>query len=287
MNELAVRGVPVMNWIERVLNEPGESWLIPGFIPAKGLTLLTGRPKTAKKSWMAQLMGLAVSSGVQVGPFKPTQKGNVLYYHREGPAIATAHRFKALATSYSRPMTDYVGYYIVPFGNFFIDDPLYIEESVQMVREKGIDLVIIDTFARSFLGDENSSRDVMKAVRCLDLLRDAGAAVVLVHHAKKGRTELRGSEPDPDAGIRGSGALAGAYDHIISLQDLVVNDEAGIWAIVGGKSQDYVAYKQKWSIRDDLNSQVISAQLTLEGPQDLPQVDETLRKGRRDKGKED
>lgn len=285
--ELAAKAVPMVSWIEQVLQQADDEWLIPGFLPAKGFTVLTGRPKLAKKSWMAAQMGLAIASGKPLGPFKPTKRGKVLYYHREGPPKATAHRFKALTTAHTCPLEVLNDYYIVPFGEYYLDEPMYVDETISHIGNLGIDLVIVDTFARSFQGEENSSKDVMTAVRGIDRICNAGAAVLLIHHTKKGRLELRGDIPDPDAGMRGSGAMAAAYDHIISIQDLVIDGELGLWVITGGKNQDFVAYKQDWDIRGDLKGNAVFAQLSLLGPQDLPQVDEPNRKGRRDKGKEE
>jgi len=73
-------------------------------------------------------------------------------------------------------------------------------------------LVVLDTFARCFLGgEENSSKDVGEFIEAAGAIQqEFGAAVLLVHHAKRPRS--KNARPDE----RGSGALRGAADSMVS-----------------------------------------------------------------------
>ena len=72
---------------------------------------------------------------------------------------------------------------------------------------KAVQLVIIDTLARSMgAGDENSSQDMGAFIAACDQIRRAtGATVLIVHHSGK----------SSNAGARGSSALLGAVDTAI------------------------------------------------------------------------
>lgn len=65
-------------------------------------------------------------------------------------------------------------------------------------------LIIIDTFARNFGGDENSAADVGHFIREVDrhLRRNWNASVLILHHSGK----------DGEREARGSSALKGAVD---------------------------------------------------------------------------
>ncbi|MFA5677387.1 MAG: AAA family ATPase [Pseudomonas sp.] len=64
-------------------------------------------------------------------------------------------------------------------------------------------LIVIDTLARNFSGDENSAGDISKFINHLDEIRFRwGASVLIVHHSGK----------NPGRGSRGSTALTGAVD---------------------------------------------------------------------------
>jgi hypothetical protein len=70
-------------------------------------------------------------------------------------------------------------------------------------------LIVIDTLARAMQGDENSTQDMGKLVRNIDLIRKrVGAHVMLIHHTGKVTAN----------GARGSSALKAAVDTEIELK---------------------------------------------------------------------
>ena len=82
----------------------------------------------------------------------------------------------------------------------------------QFVKDRGFDLVVLDTIATLLpIAEENDAGKMMNALLPLHAVTDAGAAVLLVHHPRKG-----------DAGegqaSRGSGALPGFVDIILELR---------------------------------------------------------------------
>jgi hypothetical protein len=81
-------------------------------------------------------------------------------------------------------------------------DDIAVEALEQVVNELQPVLVVIDTLARCIIGgDENSSRDIGRAVEAAERLRRTSFACVLfIHHTGK----------DESAGARGSSALRAA-----------------------------------------------------------------------------
>lgn len=71
-------------------------------------------------------------------------------------------------------------------------------------------LVIVDPLVSYFRGDENSAPDISMFLRHVDMARDIGASVVVLHHANKGDQEGRFKE-------RGSSALRAWADHMVAL----------------------------------------------------------------------
>jgi len=70
-------------------------------------------------------------------------------------------------------------------------------------------LIVLDTLARSMIGDENDTGDMSSVIAAADRIRTAtGAAVLLVHHTRKDSDQERGST-----------ALRGAVDTLILCED--------------------------------------------------------------------
>ncbi|MDK6586615.1 AAA family ATPase, partial [Escherichia coli] len=66
--------------------------------------------------------------------------------------------------------------------------------------------MVVDTFSRTFVGNENSTEDAMKFHNAVDVLAQRySCAVVVVHHS--GKDEARG--------MRGSSAMYAAADTVI------------------------------------------------------------------------
>ena len=81
-----------------------------------------------------------------------------------------------------------------------------LDQIIQTIIELKIDIVIVDPFAETFAGDENSNSELKWAgVLWREVARRTNAAVLIVHHAKKYASNMAG---DLDA-WRGGGALSG------------------------------------------------------------------------------
>ncbi|TXH66864.1 MAG: AAA family ATPase [Lysobacteraceae bacterium] len=188
------------------------AWLVRGYVESDSLALLFGDPNCGK-SFVAIDLACCIATGREWHGRK-TKQGAVFYIAGEGQN-GLDRRFAAWSQGNDAPLTD---------------APIYTSSRPAMLRnEKGaaevanavqelVDqtgeipaLIVVDTLARNFGGDENSTEDMGAFVTNLDVfLRKSGewsAAVLVVHHCGKA---------DKTQG-RGNSALRGAIDAEYSL----------------------------------------------------------------------
>jgi hypothetical protein len=187
-------------------NLPDPEWLVEG-LPMKGhYTLLMFQPKAGKTTFLCHLLAAMEQGGSFGGAVKPgkvlvvTEKSPTLW-KRRGQTVGYHQNVRFLCRPFmSRPTRQ------------------QWEQTVGMLlaaqAADPCDLIVLDTFAGVFCGDnENGSVDMQTFLTPLHQLTQAGAAVLIVHHARKPQ------EGDGD-GVqvsRGSNALPGFVDIVASL----------------------------------------------------------------------
>jgi AAA domain len=89
-------------------------------------------------------------------------------------------------------------------------DPAQLAELKELVEEFAPALIIVETLARCLVGaDENSGKDMGRAIDALDQLRNViGSTVAVVHHSGK----------DRERGLRGWSGLLGAMDTTVECE---------------------------------------------------------------------
>lgn len=190
---------------QEALEAVEPAWTVGGVLG--GLGLLWGEAGVGK-SFVAVSMAASVATGRPWLGHRVTE-GPVVYVAGEGGALGVSRRLDAAVTALRccDPEDGPVPLWIVTPGVDFVAGPA---ELLALLGSVCPQLVVVDTLARCFGGDENSTEDMSKFVRSLDLLRDAfGCSVLVVHHANK--TDKTGSGK-----VRGSSVLYGAVD--VSLQ---------------------------------------------------------------------
>jgi hypothetical protein len=199
---------------DEILALPQPEWLIEPILPKKSLAMLYGPPGVGK-SFVALDMGLAIVRGL---PWMgcATKRGSVVYVAAEGSAGLTK-RLSAWRARHS-PSAEQ--------GAVFVLEPVQLLQKAQVgallaaVRHRSllpVGLIVLDTLSRCFLGgEENSADDAGLLIAAADeLRRETGATVLLIHHSVKERAEGSRGQSLPE---RGSGALRGAVDTLISLR---------------------------------------------------------------------
>lgn len=179
------------------------AWLIHSYIEEDALAVLYGPPGKGK-SFFALDVSCCIATGT---PFHghDVKPGAVFYIAGEGHN-GLARRLRAWAQHNNCEMPSLLFVSEAPTDLSSATNASKVTEAVQQLAgatgESPV-LIVIDTMARNFGGDENSATDVGQFVRNADALRRHWKATVLiVHHSGK----------DGEKGARGSSALKGAAD---------------------------------------------------------------------------
>ena len=200
-------------------------WLVKDYLEADTLAVFYGQPGHGK-SFVAIDIACSIATGSAWHGHK-VKAGPVFYIAGEGHN-GLGRRFSAwslargvdlsgapLAVSTaSAPLADGSG-------------ALEVQAACQALEESigPPALIVVDTLARNFGGDENSTQDMTTFIQNLDRIRQRyNATVLVVHHTGK----------QTDRGARGSGALKAGAD----AEYLVSKDSAGMVLMDSQKMKD-------------------------------------------------
>ncbi len=180
-------------------------WLLPGYIARNAITLLTGLWKAGKSTMLAHLLRDLHKGG---GLVEVPTDGVVLIVSEEPPGV-WARRRDALGLDADRVL-------IVQRPSFARTGAIEWRRLIEGLRadiaEHDVALVVIDTLPSVWpTVNENDASEVLEAIGPLRDLSEAGAAVLIVMHPRKGG----GGEA---TATRGSGALPGFVDVIVELR---------------------------------------------------------------------
>jgi hypothetical protein len=180
-------------------------WLWRGYLARGSITLLTSLWKAGKSTLLAHLVD-AMGQGEDLAGLTVTQ-GGVLVVSEESAALWATRRDKL-------GIGDHALFYVRPF----LGRPdartwaAFLRHLAQLVRQRELALICFDTLAAlSPCDDENDAAKMLAALTPLHLLTEAGAAVLLSHHPRKG-------DASEGQASRGSGALPGFVDVILEMR---------------------------------------------------------------------
>jgi hypothetical protein len=191
-------------------NMRAPDWLIKGIIERDSLAEVHGAPGHGK-SFVVIDMAASIATGTDWHGHRTTQ-GAVFYIAGEG-INGLARRFSAWQLARGVDLTDAplcISTKPVPLDD--LQSALMVRDAVSALSQKlgkPPVLIIVDTLARNFSGDENSTKDMNLFIRCMDALRvEWQSSILIVHHTGK----------DTSKGARGSSALKGAIDTEYSVE---------------------------------------------------------------------
>jgi hypothetical protein len=185
--------------MDQLTDEPVQ-WLIEDLIPAKAFAAIYGKPGSFK-SFVAIYLSQMIAAGKPAFE-KPTTQGTCLYIAGEGQA---GLKKRSDASRIAHDIEPSVPLYFIKRSLNLSSTLEDMQELIKEIRELGIapSLIVIDTLARNFVGDENSSSDMSQFISVIgELIAQLSCSVLVVHHAGK----------DESKGMRGSSALLGAVD---------------------------------------------------------------------------
>lgn len=185
-------------------------WRWYPYLAAGHTTLLTGLWKAGKTTLLAHLLRMFGDGGKLVGNVSQNsvlviseESGTLWARRRENVGIGD-HCHILLSPFLTRPsVTDWTAFIV------------YLARKVE---ETGYGLVVFDTVSRWWpVSKENDASQVIAALMPMAALTDVGAAVLLIHHPRKG-------DGDQGQASRGSGAFPGFVDTILELRRYAPND---------------------------------------------------------------
>lgn len=194
------------------------TWLVDGVLPTGALCGLYG-PPASTKSFITIDLALCVATGT---PWhgRAVRRGFVLYVAAEGgPGISK--RVRAwLSYHHISPTEPGIGWLIeAVMMHTDSADLTTIRKRLDTDVNRMPDLIVIDTLARCFAGDENQQEDMGRFVAGIDELRhEYDATVIAVHHTRldgereRGNTAFRGAADTMISVKRGQGHIEVACD---------------------------------------------------------------------------
>jgi archaellum biogenesis ATPase FlaH len=190
-----------------LLNLPAPTWLVDKAIPAGGLVGMYGQPGVGK-SFISIDLAMCVATGT---PWfsREVAQGFVIYISAEGGTGIGKRVLAWLATHQIHPQDANIAWLVesIPVSTDSTQMGQLLDRIVDEVRRHP-SLIIIDTLARCFDGDENLQEDMGRFIAGVDLLRkELGCTVLVVHH-----TRLDGNRE------RGNTSFRGAVDTMIAIE---------------------------------------------------------------------
>lgn len=194
---------------ELLKNRKSVSWLIRDYLPLNSTCMVYGE-SGAGKSFLILDIALSIATGKQWAGQR-TKQGAVFYVIGEGQSGIKA-RCQAWAIHHGVSLEN------VPFfcteSAVLLPDKNNLETLIEAINlwlkdiGKQPALIVFDTMARCFNGDENLAKDAGGYIQAMDKIKQAFECCVLnVHHTGK----------DKAKGGRGSSAFKGAWDMEFSL----------------------------------------------------------------------
>jgi hypothetical protein len=195
----ATRRIRLLPFDEVEIGDEPE-YLVRDLIPAEGLTIVWGPPKSHKSFWTFDLaMHVALGRDYRG---HAVQQGTVIYCAFEGQQ-GFRKRIVAFRQRFLKDHHGRVPFYLQPLRlNLIKEARLLISASEEQLGGEPPRLIVLDTLNRSLVGSESKDEDMAAYIAAADLLRQRFAcAVAIVHHCG-----IEASRP------RGHTSLAGAGD---------------------------------------------------------------------------
>jgi RecA-family ATPase len=201
---------------ETIMKEPLPpiDWLVEGLIPRGERTLLYGE-WGCMKSWVLLHLGLHIAAGKPwLGRFPIAQPRSVLYLDEEMPERALRRRIKQLGIGAELATGDLPFCAISHLGSRFREG--YAEDLLKELRDKGFDpdVVIVETFRRVLVGNENEASDVSAFWQNVSPIQSEGKSLIVSHHMRKPST--MGHDPNRNR-ASGSTDIMGGADNAFSV----------------------------------------------------------------------
>ena len=227
---------------------PRRQWLIPGFLLRRHVSVLVA-PAGSGKSLLTLQVAMMGATQMTWGGWHPRQSIKSLVVNSEDDGDEMRRRLYAasqLMACDMRELRSYIAFAETPESIIIaradsktktvVRTPM-VESLVRTIIENNFDLMIVDPFAETFEGDENSNSELKwAAVLWREIARRTNCAVLLVHHTRK-----YGAEAGDPGAARGGSALIGVA-RIVSTLFGMTEAEAKAFAIDPEERGSYLRF---------------------------------------------
>lgn len=199
------------------LERPPAEYIAAGLFTLPSLNIVYGAPGTLKSFVLADL-AVCVAAGqlwLPPAPWQPTGKGietkpaPIIWLDFDNGEMRTHERFGALARARDLPAITPIFYYSMPMPWLDATKPESITQMITRAKEKQTGLIVIDNLGLISGGaDENSASMISIMSQLRQLAEGTGAAVVVIHHQRKGNG-FKGRAGDT---LRGHSSIEAAID---------------------------------------------------------------------------
>lgn len=232
---------------------PRRAWLVPGLLLRRHVSVLVAPPGSGKSLLTLQL-AIMSATGMSWGGWHPRGNIKTLIINSEDDADEMRRRLSAAVDVMREKMeindddlreriaiADQPETIIIAKSDArtktVMQTPMF-KNIIATINEGKFDVVIIDPFAESFEGDENSNSELKwAAVLWREIARSTNCAVLLVHHTRKYAT---GGAGDMDA-ARGAGALVGVA-RVVSTVFTMTEQEAQTFSLDAEQRHEYLRF---------------------------------------------
>jgi hypothetical protein len=197
---------------EDILNNeyPEPPWVVPNLL-CVGLSGLGGKQKLGK-SWLALQFACAVAHGGSIFGMR-VERAPILYIATEDPPRRLKDRMLTQGWDMQNRLAHFMT--INDFRSRIGDlNGRGSELLAELVRANRYKLVVIDTFSRTFSGDQNDAHKMTQALSPLHAAaHELETAILIIDHHHKGLTDKR----DPVNDVLGSTAKGAVVDTALGL----------------------------------------------------------------------
>lgn len=195
------------------LDIPESQFIVEDLIP-EGISVLAGNPSSCKTFLLLEIARCVSSNKDLFGKF-PTKETRCLFLDEESPLNEIKRRW----SKYDVPpcvLTDFLS-----LSGFRIDNPMARESLLKVCKEKGYKLLIMDSLRDIHQYEENNSLQVQNLINHFKEFQKEGISLLISHHLRK---EVPFGSKEPSQILRGSSALLGGIDCLISLNTIKRSD---------------------------------------------------------------
>lgn len=286
--EVADAGPPLLTAVDAFDFDPTKipvrPWLVPGLL-IRAATHVLVAPGGSGKSLFNLQQAIMLATGEQWGEWKPRGRYRSLVINAEDDIDEQRRRLSAALKVMNPPrhllegmvhLADDPHSLVVvrvdPRSRQMITTPM-ADAITAYVHEHKIDVLIVDPFAETFEGDENSNSEIKWAMKVWrDIARETNCSVILVHHTVKYAANGAGNADI----IRGGGAIVNSTRISATLMTMT-EDEAKVLGIPEDERFKYVRHddaKANWTLKSGKARWFEKVSVTLDNGSGLHEPDQ-------------